>query len=231
MDIMQYSYGAVQPAHCSDEEWALRIQLAHCYRLVDYLGWTEMIFNHISVRVPGPEHHYLVNPFALNYNEVTPANLLKVGLDGHLAEPSDYKANPADAKQLVVHLQPVAVRCGQPFVRRPGLALPAHVLALVRTDCTVRGRRRCIFMLGTTGAAYQFHVELLTVASRRSAGRSVAAKYLSAKLYYLSAKILARVSVQWQTTSISYSANGGLSGPTSMFRPWESSDASRGSRG
>jgi ribulose-5-phosphate 4-epimerase/fuculose-1-phosphate aldolase len=92
---------ADKPSHCSDEEWALRIQLAHCYRLVDYLGWTEMIFNHISVRVPGPEHHYLVNPFALNYNEVTPANLLKVGLDGQLAEPSDYKANPAGLRCTV----------------------------------------------------------------------------------------------------------------------------------
>jgi ribulose-5-phosphate 4-epimerase/fuculose-1-phosphate aldolase len=95
MSIMQFSYGADKPAHCSDEEWAVRVQLAHCYRLVDYLGWTEMIFNHISARVPGPENQYLVNPFALNYNEVTPANLLKVGLDGNLVEPSEYKANPA----------------------------------------------------------------------------------------------------------------------------------------
>jgi ribulose-5-phosphate 4-epimerase/fuculose-1-phosphate aldolase len=89
------TYGAQRGAHCSDAEWAIRVQLAHCYRLVDYLGWTEMIFNHISVRVPGSADHYLVNPFGLNYNEVTPANLLKVGLDGQLAEPSEYKANPA----------------------------------------------------------------------------------------------------------------------------------------
>ncbi len=85
----------MKPAACSDAEWALRVQLAHCYHLVDYLGWTEMIFNHISVRVPGPEHHYLVNPFGLNYNEVTPQNLLKVGIDGKLVEPSEYPANPA----------------------------------------------------------------------------------------------------------------------------------------
>lgn len=89
------TYGALQPALCSDAEWALRVQLAHCYRLVDYLGWTEMIFNHISVRVPGPEKHYLVNPMGLNYNEVTPANLLKVGQDGKLVDASEYKANPA----------------------------------------------------------------------------------------------------------------------------------------
>jgi ribulose-5-phosphate 4-epimerase/fuculose-1-phosphate aldolase len=95
MEMTEFSYGESRPTHCSDAEWALRIQLTHCYRLVDYLGWTEMIFNHISARLPGPENHYLVNPFALNYNEVTPANLLKVGLDGQLVESSGYRANPA----------------------------------------------------------------------------------------------------------------------------------------
>jgi ribulose-5-phosphate 4-epimerase/fuculose-1-phosphate aldolase len=84
-----------KPACCSDAEWALRVQLAECYHLVDYLGWTEMIFNHISARLPGPAHHYLVNPFGLNYDEVTPANLLKVDLDGNKIEPSPYPANPA----------------------------------------------------------------------------------------------------------------------------------------
>lgn len=80
----------------TDAEWALRVQLAHCYHAVDYLGWTEMmIFNHISVRLPGEPTHYLVNPFGLTYAEITPKNLLKVDLDGNLAEPSDYQANPA----------------------------------------------------------------------------------------------------------------------------------------
>lgn len=84
-----------RPAHVGEAEWALRVQLAQCYHLVDFLGWTEMIFNHISVRVPGPEHHYLVNPFGLNYDEVTPANLLKVSIDGQLVEPSEHAPNPA----------------------------------------------------------------------------------------------------------------------------------------
>jgi ribulose-5-phosphate 4-epimerase/fuculose-1-phosphate aldolase len=65
----------LKPAHISDAEWALRVQLAHCYHLVDFFGWTETIFNHISARLPGTDH-YLVNPFGLNYDEVTPANLL-----------------------------------------------------------------------------------------------------------------------------------------------------------
>ena len=83
------------PAVMDPEEWRLRCELTDFYHLVDFLGWTEMIFNHISVRLPGPAHHYLVNPFGLNYVEITPENLLKVGVDGHLVEPSDYPGNPA----------------------------------------------------------------------------------------------------------------------------------------
>lgn len=79
----------------SIEEWRLRAELADFYHLVDYLGWTELIFNHISVRLPGPQHHYLVNPFGLNYSEVTPENLIKVSVKGELVEPSKYPANPA----------------------------------------------------------------------------------------------------------------------------------------
>jgi ribulose-5-phosphate 4-epimerase/fuculose-1-phosphate aldolase len=84
-----------KPDHIDADEWALRCQLTDFYHLVDYMGWTELIFNHISVRVPGGDGHYLVNPFGLNYSEVTPENLLKVGQDGHLVEPSEYPANPA----------------------------------------------------------------------------------------------------------------------------------------
>nr|WP_312973031.1 class II aldolase/adducin family protein [Pseudomonas sp.] len=92
---MNATHPTGKPAHCSDDEWALRVKLAHCYHLVDYFGWTETIFNHISARLPGPAHHYLVNPFGLNYSEITPANLLKVDLHGNKLEPSDYHGNPA----------------------------------------------------------------------------------------------------------------------------------------
>ena len=84
-----------KPDHCSDAEWQLRCELAECYHLVDYMGWTETIFNHISARLPGQADHYLVNPFGLNYTEVTPLNLLKVGVDGKKVEPSPYDGNPA----------------------------------------------------------------------------------------------------------------------------------------
>ncbi|WP_367161138.1 class II aldolase/adducin family protein (plasmid) [Kozakia baliensis] len=77
------------------EEWQLRTRLAECYHLINYHGWTEMIFNHISVRLPGEPKRYLVNPFGLNYDEVTPENLLVVNADCQLVGTSDYKPNPA----------------------------------------------------------------------------------------------------------------------------------------
>jgi ribulose-5-phosphate 4-epimerase/fuculose-1-phosphate aldolase len=82
------------------EEWALRVELAACYRLFDYLGWTEMIFNHITMRVPGPEHHFLINPFGLHYSEVTASNLVKIDLDGRIIGHSAYPVNPAG---FVIH--------------------------------------------------------------------------------------------------------------------------------
>lgn len=101
-----------QPAHFSDEEWALRCELAECYHLVDYFGWTETIFNHISARLPGPAHHYLVNPFGLNYCEITPTNLLKVDLDGKKLEASPYDGNPAGfALHAAIHAAREDVHC------------------------------------------------------------------------------------------------------------------------
>lgn len=102
---------ASQPAHTSDAEWALRCQLADCYHLVDHFGWTETIFNHISARLPGTEH-YLVNPFGLNYDEITPANLIKVDVNGHKIEDSPYDGNPAGfALHGAIHAAREDVHC------------------------------------------------------------------------------------------------------------------------
>src|SRR5580692_2813787 len=96
----------------SSEEWRLRRELADFYHLVDYMGWPELIFNHISVRLPGTSHHYLVSPFGLNYSEVTSENLIKVSADGHLVEPSDYAANPAGfALHGAIHEHRADVSC------------------------------------------------------------------------------------------------------------------------
>lgn len=89
------SESITRPEHISEAEWELRIKLAHCYHLVDYFGWTETIFNHISARLMDQEGCYLVNPFGLNYTEITPANLIKVDVDGNKLDDSPYDGNPA----------------------------------------------------------------------------------------------------------------------------------------
>lgn len=86
---------ADRPAWCDADEWLLRQQLAATYHVFDHLGWIESIFNHITVRAPGPEKHYLINPFGLNYNEVTASNLIKIDLNGKALSPTDYPVNRA----------------------------------------------------------------------------------------------------------------------------------------
>ena len=75
---------ASRPAGIGADEWALRIELAACYRLFDHLGWTELIYNHITMRVPGDEAHFLINPYGLHYAEVTASNLVKIDVHGHV---------------------------------------------------------------------------------------------------------------------------------------------------
>jgi ribulose-5-phosphate 4-epimerase/fuculose-1-phosphate aldolase len=76
-------------------ERAARQRLAACYRVFDYLGWTESIFNHITLRVPGPETIFLINPFGLHYSEVTASNLVAVDIDGHPVRPAEHPINLA----------------------------------------------------------------------------------------------------------------------------------------
>ncbi len=76
-------------------ERELRIQLAGTYRLFAYLGWDYLIFGHITVAVPGPEKHFLINPFGLRFDEVTASNLVKIDAQANIVEPSKYPVNPA----------------------------------------------------------------------------------------------------------------------------------------
>ncbi|NND82054.1 MAG: class II aldolase/adducin family protein [Gammaproteobacteria bacterium] len=76
-------------------EKELRTQLAACYRIFAFLDWDELIFNHITVRLPGDDHHFLINPYGLHYSEVTASNLVKVDIEGNIIEHSDYPVNPA----------------------------------------------------------------------------------------------------------------------------------------
>jgi len=82
-------------AQVSDAEWALRTDLAACYRLVALFGWDDLIFTHISARVPGPEHHFLINPYGLLFSEITASSLIKVDLDGRKVADSPHEINPA----------------------------------------------------------------------------------------------------------------------------------------
>jgi len=79
----------------TEAEWAARQQLAACYRVFDYLGWTEVIYNHITYRVPGEEGAFLINPFGLHFSEVTASNLVKIDIDGQRLAPSDWSVNRA----------------------------------------------------------------------------------------------------------------------------------------
>ena len=63
-------------------EWQRRVDLAACYRLVAMFGWDDLIFTHISARVPGPEHHFLINPYGMMFSEITASSLVKVDLHG-----------------------------------------------------------------------------------------------------------------------------------------------------
>ncbi len=90
----------LKPAGMGADEWALRLELAACYRAFDWLGWTELIYNHITARVPGPEKHYLINPYGLWYSEVTASNLVKVNLAGKAVDGSKYPVNLAG---FVIH--------------------------------------------------------------------------------------------------------------------------------
>lgn len=78
----------------SPEEWQTRVDLAACYRLVDHMRWGDLIYTHISAKVPGTEH-YLVNAFGLAFDEVRASNLVKVDLDGNILDGSPYEINPA----------------------------------------------------------------------------------------------------------------------------------------
>ena len=84
----------------SDEEWQARVDLAAAYRLVAHYGWTHLINNHISLRVPGTQHQFLINPFGLLYEQVTASNLVKIDVDGNILDETPYQVNRAG---FVIH--------------------------------------------------------------------------------------------------------------------------------
>ncbi len=106
-------------ATVSAEEWQLRVDLAACYRLVAMFCWDDLIFTHISARLPGPDHHFLINPYGMMFDEITASSLVKIDLHGNKIAPSPYEINPAgftihsaihaarDDAQCVLHVHSV----------------------------------------------------------------------------------------------------------------------------
>ena len=102
-DSAHFEPAHFEPAHFEPDEWAARLQLAACYRIVAHLGWTELIYNHITLRLPSREGdarpQFLINPFGLHYTEVCASNLVRIDLDGRIVPnpgaPSQWPVNPA----------------------------------------------------------------------------------------------------------------------------------------
>ncbi|MCW2412802.1 MULTISPECIES: class II aldolase/adducin family protein [unclassified Sphingobium] len=86
---------AAQTHPMSDAKWQARQQLAACYRIFAHMGWDELIYNHISLRVPGEEQAFLINPFGLHYSEVKASNLVKIDIDGNTLDGSPHPVNRA----------------------------------------------------------------------------------------------------------------------------------------
>jgi len=91
----------------SPEEWQLRVDLAACYRLVAAYGWSDLIFTHISARIPGPEHHFLINPYGMLFEEITASSLIKIDQNGEKLSESPHPVNRAG---FVIHSAVHAVR-------------------------------------------------------------------------------------------------------------------------
>jgi ribulose-5-phosphate 4-epimerase/fuculose-1-phosphate aldolase len=79
----------------SEEEWKLRVDLAACYRLVALYGWSDLVFTHITARIPGPDHHFLINPYGLMFDEITASSLVKVDQACNKIIDSPFPVNPA----------------------------------------------------------------------------------------------------------------------------------------
>ncbi|MGO4002075.1 MULTISPECIES: class II aldolase/adducin family protein [Pseudomonas] len=113
-------------------EQRLREELAACYRLIAHFRMTDLIFTHISVRLPGPEHHFLINPYGLMFDEITASSLVKIGLDGRAVEDSPHLVNPAG---FVIHSALHAARADAQCVlhthTRAGCAVAALACGLL----------------------------------------------------------------------------------------------------
>jgi ribulose-5-phosphate 4-epimerase/fuculose-1-phosphate aldolase len=127
------------------QEWEARVNLAACYRLVDHFGWTDLIYNHITLSVPGEPGVFLTNPFGLNYCEVTASSLVKVDIDGNVLSSTPFRINRAG---FIIHSAIHAAREDAKCV------LHTHSRASVAISCLEEG------LLPMTQGGLQFHDRL-----------------------------------------------------------------------
>ncbi len=119
-------------ASVAKDEWRLRVDLAACYRLIAIYGWDDMIFTHISARVPGPDEHFLINAYGLLFEEMTASSLIKVDLDGNIVLDTPYPVNPAGFTiHSAVHAARSDAGCVLHTHTRAGIAISAQADGLL----------------------------------------------------------------------------------------------------
>ncbi len=119
-------------AQVSDDEWQVRVDLAACYRLIAMYGWDDMIFTHISARVPGPDEHFLINAYGLLFEEMTANSLIKVDLNGEIVLDTPYPVNPAGFTiHSAVHAARTDAGCVLHTHTRAGVAVSAQANGLL----------------------------------------------------------------------------------------------------
>jgi ribulose-5-phosphate 4-epimerase/fuculose-1-phosphate aldolase len=209
------------PERRSPEEWKVRVDLAAAYRLVALYGWDDLVFTHISARVPGPEHHFLINPYGMLFEEITASSLVKVDLAGTVVEPTTYPVNPAGFTiHSAVHAAREDALCVMHLHTTAGVAVSAQadgLLPLNQTAMIVRGdlayhdyegialdlaeRPRLVADLGDKSAMLLRNHGTLTV------GNSVASAFLT--MYFLEracaaqiAALAGGVKIHWPTPEV-----------------------------
>jgi ribulose-5-phosphate 4-epimerase/fuculose-1-phosphate aldolase len=181
----------------SEEEWKIRVDLAAAYRLVAHYGWDDLIFTHLSARIPGPEHHFLLNPYQLMFEEVTASSLVKVDLDGRPVGDTPFMTNAAGFTiHSAIHMAREDAHAVMHLHTPHGQAVSAHcegLLPLTQTAMLIRDevayhdyegvavdleeRERIVADLGTKGAMLLRNHGTLTV------GETVGEAFV--KMYFL----------------------------------------------
>ncbi len=204
----------------SAEEWAIRVDLACAYRMVAHYGWDDLIFTHLSARVPGDEHHFLLNPYNLMFEEVTASSLVKVDAVGNPVEPTPFITNPAGfIIHSAIHMAREDAHAVMHLHTPQGQAVAAHgegLLPLTQTAMLIRGdvafhdyegvavdmdeRERLVADLGMKNAMILRNHGTLAV------GKSVGECFI--RLYYLERACQAQVMALSAGDSLSHPPQG-----------------------